>query len=67
MDTYSGGWSILFIAIFECISIGWVYGKDFYFRLTYLRNYISQKKFPKYTIFDYFEMNEINVIHNELT
>lgn len=26
MDTYSGGWSILFIAIFECISIGWVYG-----------------------------------------
>ncbi|XP_011417902.3 sodium-dependent proline transporter isoform X2 [Magallana gigas] len=26
MDTYSGGWSILFIAIFECISVGWVYG-----------------------------------------
>ena len=27
MDTYSGGWSILFIAIFECISVGWIYGK----------------------------------------
>lgn len=32
MDTYSGGWSILFIAIFECISVGWVYGKDFFLK-----------------------------------
>ncbi|XP_061174046.1 sodium-dependent proline transporter-like [Saccostrea echinata] len=26
MDTYSGGWGVLFIAIFECISIAWIYG-----------------------------------------
>ncbi|XP_069138576.1 sodium- and chloride-dependent neutral and basic amino acid transporter B(0+)-like isoform X1 [Argopecten irradians] len=26
MDTYSGGWNILVIAICECISIGWIYG-----------------------------------------
>ncbi|XP_061174045.1 sodium-dependent proline transporter-like [Saccostrea echinata] len=26
MDTYAGGWSVLFIAIFECISIAWIYG-----------------------------------------
>ena len=31
MDTYSGGWSILFIAIFECISVGWIYGKVLFF------------------------------------
>ncbi|XP_062594976.1 sodium- and chloride-dependent neutral and basic amino acid transporter B(0+)-like [Saccostrea cucullata] len=26
MDTYSGGWGVLFIAIFECISVAWIYG-----------------------------------------
>jgi solute carrier family 6 amino acid transporter-like protein 5/7/9/14 len=28
MDDYSGGWNVLLIAILECISIGWVYGKN---------------------------------------
>lgn len=32
MDIYFGGWSILFIVIFECIFVGWVYGKDFFFK-----------------------------------
>ena len=27
MDTYSGGWNILVIAICECISLGYCYGK----------------------------------------
>ena len=27
MDTYSGGWNIMFVALCECISIGYVYGK----------------------------------------
>lgn len=27
MDDYSGGWNVLVIALLECISIGYVYGK----------------------------------------
>ena len=27
MDTYCGGWAILIIGLFECISIAWIYGK----------------------------------------
>ncbi|CAH1781357.1 unnamed protein product [Owenia fusiformis] len=26
MDTYSGGWNVLIIALAECISIAWIYG-----------------------------------------
>ena len=27
MDTYSGGWNIMFIALCECVSISYFYGK----------------------------------------
>ena len=30
MDTYSGGWNIMFIALCECISVGYVYGECLY-------------------------------------
>ena len=29
IDTYSGGWNILIIALCECIAIAYVYGKSF--------------------------------------
>ena len=28
IDTYSGGWNILFVALVESIAIGYVYGKE---------------------------------------
>ena len=28
IDTYAGGWNLLLIALFECIAIGYVYGKN---------------------------------------
>ena len=51
MDTYSGGWNILFIAICECISICYIYGKYFCFNgnngdhyLTYYHEIALRKK-----------------------
>lgn len=41
MDTYSGGWSILFIAIFECISVGWIYGWFFFIVYTHYVRVLS--------------------------
>ena len=30
MDTYAGGWNLLLVALCECISISYVYGKTYY-------------------------------------
>jgi SNF family Na+-dependent transporter len=36
-DTYSANWSILLIAIIECISIGWIYSKIIIFLISLLK------------------------------
>ena len=40
MDTYSGGWNIMFIALCECISVGYVYGECFIYSESYIHIYI---------------------------
>ena len=48
-DEYSANWSILIIALVECISVSWFYGKinqiDFYSILEYLGVYKIQNYF----------------------